>query len=309
MIMACWLANPLPARAEGRDQAPTMAALVAREIAVLELAGGATPLTPGERQRAAEAVASAARGNRAALLRNYAALTEPLQRAARDRAYAAGLRRVMRYAVEDNKPVPAGLEQTAAIERQIVLAHDPTVVFDPARQYVITETSLRDFRTASAWLAREWNLPPPTSDFTVHIRDWFQRSYLTSDPNLAQVLATQGESFFFVGPGLAKADPKARETAIVRVRQQLQAADPVARDLGLATAVAMIGAQAGRQMAKNVQFGALCASPLLSAEYTRNCQVLMGSIFGVATVNGINNADVFAHDLFHQAPVYHGSTR
>jgi hypothetical protein len=286
-----------------------MSELVAREIAVLELAGGATPLTSGERQQAAEAVASAARGNREALLRNYAALTEPLRRAARDRAYAAGLRRVLRYAVEDNRPVPAGLEHSAAIERQIVLAHDPAVVFDPGRQYIITETSLRDFRTASAWLAREWNLPPPSGDFTAHIRDWFRRSYLTSDKSLAQVLATQGESFFFVGPGLAKADPKAKETAIAQVRQQLQAADPTSRDLGLATAVAMIGAQAERQTTNNIQFGALCAGPLLSAEYTRNCQVLMGSIFGVATVNGINNADVFAHDLFHQAPVYHGSTR
>lgn len=284
---------------------PTTAELVAREIAVLEIAAGGAPLTPAERKQVAGAVAGALRDNPEALLRNYAALTQPLERAARERAYAAGLRRVLRYAAEENMPAPPGFEQLTATERQVVRAHDPTVVFDPARKHIVTEANLRDFRTASGWLARDWNLPPPTADFTAHIRDWFRASFVTADKDTAQVLATQGESFPFVAPGLAKADPKAKEAAILEVRRQLQAADPASRDLGLATVVAVIGAHAERQAAEDAKFGSLCTGPGFNAENTKMCRVLLGSVLGLATVRGINNADVFAHDLYHQPPLHH----
>ena len=161
------IVSPLSAWAQST---PTTAELVAREIAVLELAGGA-PLISGERQQAAQAVASAINGNCEILLQNYAAMAESLQRAAQDRAYAADLQRLLRYSAEENKPVPQGLEQATAIERQIVRGHDPTVVVHPAREYIITEANLRDFRTAATWFAREWNLPAPTQDFTAYVRN------------------------------------------------------------------------------------------------------------------------------------------
>ncbi|GEM_PF-3594571 len=294
--------SPLSACAQST---PSTNALVAREITVLELAGGGTPLTPTERRQAAEAVASGMRGNPQVMLRNYADLDKPLQRAARDRAYAAGLRRILRYALEEGPPAPQGLEQTFAIERQIVRAHDPTVVFDPARKQIITESNLRDYRTASEWLAREWNLPPPTGDFTAHLREWFRTSFIKTDKDTAEMLATQGESFPFVASGLAKADPKAKEAAILQVRQQLQAADPTTRDLGLATAVAALGARTEQQATQQDPLEGLCTGFPFTPETSRQCRVLYGSVFGLATVRGINNADVFAHDLYHQPPTYH----
>ena len=246
---------------------PATAGLVAREIAVLELAGGGTPLTAAERQQAAEAVASAMRGNPQVLLGNYAALAEPLQRAAHDRAYAASFQKLLRYTAEENKPVPRGLELAAAIERRIVCAHDRTVVFDPARHHIITEAGLRDFRTAAAWLAREWNLPAPTQDFTAHVRNWFRTSYLTADNDLALVLATQGESFPSVAPALARVDPKRVAAVAQQVRQQLQAAGPTSRDLGLAESIAVLGAAAARKAAMEARFAGIDNDPNLSQDW------------------------------------------
>jgi hypothetical protein len=264
MVALFPIVGPLLTCAQGT---PTSSALVAREIAVLELAGGGTPLTTAERQQAAEAVASAMRGNPQVLLRNYAALAEPLQRAAHDRAYAAGFQKLLRYTAEENKPVPRGLEQAAAIERRIVFAHDRTVVFDPARQHIITEAGLRDFCTAAAWLAREWNLPAPTPDFTAHLRNWFRTSYLTADKDLALVLATQGESFPFVAPALARVDPKRLAAVAQQVRQQLQAAGPTLRDLGLAESVAVLGAAAARKAAAEARFAGIDNDPNLSRDW------------------------------------------
>ncbi len=276
---------------------PSAEALVAREITVLELAGGGTPLTPTERRQAAEAVASALRGNPQALFRNYAALTQPLQRAAHDRAYAERLRKALRYTVEEGQPAPQGLERITAVERQIVRAHDPVVAFDPARKHLITEASLRDFRDASAWLAQQWNLPPPTPNFTAHLRDWFRTAYLKSDNITAQVLASQAESFPYMAAALAKADPKRKEAAIQQARQQLQSSDPVTRDQALAASVAVLGVLAERQMIP--QGSAWDNNPLLSKESKEILNIMLpGGVVAGATVQGINNADIFANDVY-----------
>ncbi|CAL1242100.1 hypothetical protein [Candidatus Methylocalor cossyra] len=264
VALAAWfLVRPPLARA----QTPTTGALVAREIAVLKLAGGGTPLTLDERRQAAQAVQSALATNRAALLKSYAELTKPLKRAAHDRAYAAYLRLLIRYADETAQlPPGTGLDQTVAIEQQIIHAHDPTVVVDTKRQLIITEKSLRDFLTASQWLARKYHLPPPSDHFTAHLRDWFLANYVSSDDATAVALALQGVTFPYVAPVIAEANPARKQATFQQIRQQLQAADPAARDLLLAGTITALGALCAKKAEEKARFAWVDDNPYLSQE-------------------------------------------
>jgi hypothetical protein len=300
-FVLCILASSLPVHAQGAGNAkPTMAALVAREIAALELVDGGTQLTTDERRQAAEAVASAMRSNPKTWLQNDAIWSEPLKRAAQDRAYAAALRRSIRYGVEEGKPAPPGLEQAFVIERQIIHRHDPTIVFDPQRSLILTESSLRDLRTASEWLARQCNLPAPSENFTEHVRDWLRANFIKTDNKLALAVAIQGESFPFLAPALAGADPQRKEAALQQARLELQAADPTSRDLKLAGSAAVLGALA-EQQARTTQNRSswIDDNPLLSKSSKDILKVMFGGgAVDAATAHGLANADIFRHDIY-----------
>ncbi len=241
MLALCIVASPLLGRAEGQaTPAPTMDALIAREIALLELVDGGKPLSPDERAQAAEAVASAMRGNPTVWLRNDAIWVKSLQRADGDRSYAAALRRAARLTVEEAKPSPPGLEQAYAIEQQIIHAHDATVLFDPKRSHIITESTLRDLHTASAWFAEKAGVPGPSANFTDNVGTWLKANYAATDDRVANALANEAQNFPLAPHFFTRTDSKRREAVLQQVRAQFQTADTPERDVMLVVAVAIV---------------------------------------------------------------------
>jgi hypothetical protein len=271
-------ARTLPAYAQGAAASPpTTAALVAREIAALELVGGGTPLTRDEQVQAEEAVASAMRANPEAWLRSEATWTEPLQRARGDRAYAAALRRTVRLGVELASPPPAGLEHAYAIEREIIHAHDPTVVFDRARGHLMTEASVRDLAIASSWFAARFGLPAPSAEAARHLSDWLEASYTGTDDHLAGALASAAEHAPFAARAFAGIDAKRREAAIGKLRGPFQAAEAPARDVMLAVAAAVFAELAAQQ-----------ARAPAGLPVDRYMEIMRTVVLGSTVVHGLN---------------------
>jgi hypothetical protein len=244
LMLALPLVKTSLARASG--SAPTRDEMVACEIALLELTTGGTQLTPDERRQAAEAVDSGMRGNSEVFLRNYAAAIQLLKRAAGDHVYAAALRQALRFNVETANS-PAGLEQSYAIERQIIHTHDPTVVLDRNRKHIITESTLRDLYTESVWFAEKTSLPGPSADFKDHLRAWLKASYAGMYDELAESLANEPQNFPLLADIVNRSDPQERKAALQALRTKLEADAQPTRDEVLAGGVALAAKRAVQQ--------------------------------------------------------------
>lgn len=279
--------NALGARAEtSAPQTPAMRdAFIAREIAVLELVCG-SPLAPEEQKLAAEAVASALRGNPDAWIHDSATWAPALARAGGDPAYAAALRQKLRLHVEEAKPSSPGLEESDVIERKIIHAHDATVAFDPKRSHIVTEATLRDLRQATLWFAVQAGLPGPSPDFIGAMRAWVKANYASADDVEARALANMAENFTVTPRVFASLDAKKRGTVLTEVRQQIEAADAPMRDVWQGVAAAILAEHSAQRVQNEAKNNALPVDHYMAMART--------AILGYGAVLGINR-----HGPFH----------
>ena len=139
--------------------------MVAHEIALLEFAGGGSPLTPAEREEAAGAVQEGMRVAPTAWTELDAKRSHDLQAAAHASPAAAGALRLSwrlgaaRHLVDT--PALAGI---AGTERRIIEAHDPVLVFDAEHGWLVTAHTIRVLAQALPAGARALGLPPPGPD-------------------------------------------------------------------------------------------------------------------------------------------------
>ena len=233
LLSTGWL-FPQTALAQGRGSAaPTRSELLATEIGILELVCGG-PLTANERLQAAESVDIALSGNRAMTLKNFVPASNVLQKAAKDRDYAQSARQHIRFAVETTPPTP-GLERADAIEAAIIRRHDPVVVLDRARHYLISENTLRDLNSNSAYYAQKLGLPAPSADFNNHLRAWIKANYQSSNANTVAILSEEPQNFMWLTDAFKS--PRYKQAGIPTLRTKLTNESPAMRDVSLAIAV------------------------------------------------------------------------
>ena len=118
--------------------------------------------------------------------------------------------------------------------RAIVEAHDPTVAFDRARKYLVTERSLSELRQAYAWVSKLLGTPGPGSDYIPSERA-FLRAQFASLPDARQEAFEHVERNYTVTANLIERADKAKVDAWVRESRPIALKlDPQQRSLRLA---------------------------------------------------------------------------
>jgi hypothetical protein len=70
------------------------------------------------------------------------------------------------------------------VERQIIEAHDPTVVFDRENQLVITEHTLQNLYGAAVWATRQAGVASPGPDYVWRMRNIIKQRYTSWPPDV-----------------------------------------------------------------------------------------------------------------------------
>ncbi len=170
--------------------APNFDVLVEHEIAILELCGGGSPLSPAERQTAATLSALGLRLDRAAWLANDAKIVLTLQHTLpRDAVYLSSVRESCRLTIEIGRaPYPA-FQPVLEGERPIVQQHDPTIVFDPKTKELVTEFRLRKLQQRGTWFAQKEGFPSPDASFVAVVTRELQTRFLSMTSTLQDSFA------------------------------------------------------------------------------------------------------------------------
>jgi hypothetical protein len=164
--------------------------MIQHEIRILEFIGGGSPLTAQERQQAAQAVDTAMgtapdrwRAVDAAvqnILTNVDQHNMPLNNM---------LREQNRYNYAFASTSTNGWVPEYAIEKRIIEAHDPVVAIDQEHKRLVTQHSMHFLLETGTWVARNFKLSPPRSDFEAVVRSYLEREFLTLEPAIAEGIA------------------------------------------------------------------------------------------------------------------------
>ncbi len=158
-VLAAILTLPWTCPAQASDP------MMAHEVALLEFVGGDSPLTPAERDEAAEAVQEGMRVDSAAWTALDAKRARDLQEAAHASPATIGaLRLSWRLGAARHMVANPDLASIAATESRIIEAHDPVLVLDTEHGWLVTAHTIRVLAQALPAGARALGLPPPGPD-------------------------------------------------------------------------------------------------------------------------------------------------
>jgi hypothetical protein len=199
-------------------------------VAFLDFVGG-SPLTALEQQRVATVTSKEMRSDPEGLRKSDAQVRSFLDKMAHDPPDAkADRREAFRLGAEllpDNDPA-----------RQIVEAHDPTVVFDRAHKRLVTERSLVELSHAYAWVSKLLGTPGPDGDF-ISAERTFLRSQFASLPDARQDALTHVERNYPIAVEVIERADKTKIDAWVQESRPIALKlDPQQRSLKLADMLA-----------------------------------------------------------------------
>lgn len=212
-----------PLRATEGDGSDGVAADMGRFLTFI----GGSPLSAHEQQLVAAATSKDLRSDPEGLRRSDAQVRSFLEKIAHDPPDAVADRReAFRLGAEllpDGDP-----------GRQIVEAHDPTVVFDRTHKRLVTERSLVELSHAYAWVSKLLDTPGPGDDF-ISAERTFLRSQFASLPDARQDALAHVERNYPVAVDVIGRADKAKIDAWVRESRPIALRlDPQQRSLKLA---------------------------------------------------------------------------
>jgi len=212
-----------PLRAGEGDGSDSAAADFGRFLAFI----GGSPLSAAEQQRVAAVTSGQLRSDPAGLRRSDAQVRAFLDKMAKDPPEAVADRReAFRLGAEmlpDDDP-----------GRQIIEAHDPTVVFDRAHKRLVTERSLVELSHAYAWVSKLLDTPGPDGDF-ISAERTFLRSQFASLPDARQDAVAHVERNYPVAvETIGRADKSKLDAWVRESRPIALKLDPQQRSLKLA---------------------------------------------------------------------------
>lgn len=236
-----------PAGAAGA-QSPDTAAITQREIALLQFYGGGSPLSAPEQGKAADMVALemqqapqaeiAADAGAAKLLRALAQGPPTLIALAREGG---------RLNAQLHETVNPALQQQQAMEARIIEAHDPVIVFDPARKRLISEQTVRILQHADTSGASVFGVPAPGPDFAEQIRQALPRAWPGMDDGMQDAMAHAERDLPYAASFLQAMNPQQRAGFVQTWRARIMAApDDAGQQLNLAEVMAVVGMTAFR---------------------------------------------------------------
>ena len=201
LLLAPSVGRVRAADSEGSDTADQF-------IALFSFVGG-TALTESERQRVEAETASQLRSDQAGVASSEAKVRKFLASLPRaEGRERASQRESMRYQVE--------LLPASDPARQIVERHDPTVLFDRAKQHLIAEGTLAAWQRACVWLTNYLSAPAPRPDFITTQRADL-KAHFASLPSDKHDAIAHVERDFPVGVLLLdRADSEQREAFTVK---------------------------------------------------------------------------------------------
>jgi len=270
---------------------PDIAGMTQREIFLLQFFGGGSPLSPRERQEAADIIENgmqhapqaelAAAAGAAKLVRLLARAPGPL---------IAEVREASRLNVELHSAISPALQQQQLQEARIIAAHDPVVVFDPAHKRLVTVQTVKILEQANQLGAQIFSVPAPSEDFVADMRQAIPRAWPGMDEGVQEAMAHAERDMPYAAGFLQSANPQKRADFVRTWRAKIMAApDATGQQLNLAEVMAVIGLTAyhrgqgggeggGRQgaaLADRLQMQDLTNRQLLGAvrSYSPTCNV------------------------------------
>jgi len=228
---------------------PDIVGMTQREIFLLQFYGGGSPLSPQERQEAADIIESgmqhapqaelSAAAGAAKLVRLLARAPGPL---------IARVREASRLNVELHSAVSPALQQQQLQEARIIAAHDPVVVFDPAHKRLVTVQTVKILEQANRLGAQTFSVPAPGEDFVEDMRQAIRRAWPGMDDGVQEAMAHVERDMPYVVGFLQSANPQNWADFVRIWRAKIMAApDATGQQLNLAEVMAVIGLTAYRR--------------------------------------------------------------
>jgi hypothetical protein len=246
-------------------QPPDIAAVVQREIALLRFYGGGSALSEQEQKTAADMVQLEmqqapraeidADAGAAKLLRALTQAQPPTIALARESG---------RLNAQLHDAVSPALRSQQAMEAQIIAAHDPVIVFDPAHKRLVSEQTLRILQHADELGASTFGVPAPGPDFVDLMRKALPGAWPNMDDGMQDSLAHAERDLPYAAGFLQGIDPGKRAAFVQTTRTRIMAApDAAGQQLNLAEVMAVVGrtafhrGQSGAGTPGGTQSGAL----------------------------------------------------
>jgi len=222
---------------------PDIAGMTQREIFLLQFYGGGSPLSPQERQEAADIIENgmqhepqaelAAAANAAKLVRLLAHAPGPM---------IARVRETVRLNVELHEAVSPALQQQQLEEARIIAAHDPVVVFDRAHKRLVTVQTLKILEQGNRLGAQIFSVPAPGEDFVAEMRQAIPRAWPSMDDGMQEAMAHAERDMPYAMGFLQSANRQKLADFVRTWRAKIMAApDATGQQLNLAEVMAVIG--------------------------------------------------------------------
>ena len=232
----------LPASAASAQQ-PDIAGITQREVALVEFYGGGSPLSAQEQQETADMVQremqSAPRAEQAAdadAKKLLAAL-----RQAQPQLIALA-RSTGRLNAQLHEVVSPELKDQQALEAQIIAAHDPVIVFDPAHKQLVSEQTIHVLQQADAFGAAKFGVPAPGADFPEQMRQAIPRAWPDMDSGMKEAMAHAERDLPYAPGFLQGINPQKWDSFAATWRAKIMAApDAAGQQLNLAEVMAVVG--------------------------------------------------------------------
>lgn len=212
----------------GQTQAatPELKGMVQREVAMLQLCGGYTPLSAREQHQVAQAVQTAMKADAQAWLNDDQYAKQVLGRLAqRDAVYISAVREGCRLNAEIGRSSSPKLQPLFDTERVIIRAHDPTVVLEAGNKRLVTERGLVVLRDYSAQFAQQVGYPAPGDTFIPQLQQ-LRAGFLTLKPDDADAFAHIERNAVYLQAGLQILSAQQRNDILTKELKLLKSLSP-----------------------------------------------------------------------------------
>ena len=256
-----------------QSTAASAGSMVQNEIRFLEFLGGGSPLTPTERQQAAEIVALGMRNKPDAWKAEDLGKQQLLNGLAKaSPSNTNALHEVNRYHYAFHDPNYANLGAEYVQEQAIVNAHDPIIAMDRVHQRLVTRHSLQLLEQASGWAARSFKYPPPRADFQAIVARNLKEQLATLEPSVGDGIAHIERDFLYTVPYFASLSAQQRTVLFDTDRNATfhDMQDPVSAQWQLAEAAGMLSRFAANQTESSMAFRTTTQAMLQSQQRILN---------------------------------------
>ncbi len=160
-------------------------AMIEHEIKTLEVIGG-SPLTSQEQQIAAQVVDMAMRSSPEHWRQTDVNMANALQSFAQGNLLTKQrIRERWRYNYAFDPDYKFEWRPEYALEKKIVVSHDPVIAIDLARKVVVTKIMMQSLKRTAVWAATVHKVPPPQPNFNEIVSSYLVQGLAGMQPNVA----------------------------------------------------------------------------------------------------------------------------